>query len=95
MTDKEEGPSKSVNGDAKVEENAKAQSSVPKKKKKPTSEPATAVATMADPSLWPDVAQAAVVAKKEDEKKDKLRERRDGDQGSIAAEETANVGSTS
>lgn len=69
------------NGDSKSSEASKSS----KKKKKPTSEPAVT----ADPTSWPDVVQAAEVAKKEEEKKEALKAKKESEEGSVVDEATA------
>ena len=75
-------------GNSKPEEGSKA---AKKKAKKAASEPTSTTTTMADPTLWPDVAQAAAVARSEDEKKDKVREKSDA--CSVVTEDATTGGS--
>jgi hypothetical protein len=67
-----------IGGEAKTNEAAKGG----KKKKKPVGE----VTPIADPSLWPDVAQAAEAAKKEDEKREAAKPKKETEEASVTEE---------
>lgn len=69
------------NGDAKSAEVPKSS----KKKKKAAAE----TSIVADPSLWPDVAQAAEATKKEEEKKEALKAKKESEEGSVIDEAAA------